>query len=201
MAYTIGLTGNIACGKSTVGRMLTELGADYVDTDAVVHGILASDTPQARAIVQRFGDSVKDPGGGILRSALGAIVFSDASKLRELEEILYPRVEEIVHERIANTTAPVIVIDGVRIFESGLADRLDELWVVTCSDETQRRRLAGDRGMQPHEIEVRLGSQPSLEAKLARADVIIDNSGDVAETHRFVESAYQAAAEKSRAPR
>src|SRR5215211_7455898 len=122
MAYTVGLTGNIACGKSTVGRMLVELGADYIDTDRIVHDLLAGDTPQARRIIERFGPSVAAADGGNIRSALGVIVFADSEKLRELERILYPRVEEIVHERIAATDAAVIVIDGVRIFESGLAE-------------------------------------------------------------------------------
>jgi dephospho-CoA kinase len=198
MAYTVGLTGNIACGKSTVGQMLVQLGADYVDTDGVVHDLLAQDTPQAREIIERFGSHVGAPDGGIIRSALGAIVFADPAKLRELESILYPRVEEIVDERIASTRAPVIVIDGVRIFESGLADRLDELWVVICSSDVQRARLARDRSMAPNDIEARLSSQPALEAKLARADVIIDNSGDPDETRKAAESGYSAALRKSR---
>jgi len=189
MAYTVGLTGNIACGKSTVGRMLVELGADYVDTDAIVHDLLAHDTPQAQQITERFGPAVAAPNGGIARAALGAIVFSDSAKLRELERILHPRVEEIVHERIKATSAPVIVIDGVKIFESGLSDELDELWVVVCSESAQRTRLARDRGMAAADIETRLNSQPPLEAKLAKARVVIDNSGELAETRRAVESA------------
>src|SRR5215204_2252524 len=167
MAYTVGLTGNIACGKSTVGRMLVELGADYVDTDAIVHDLLAHDTPQAQQTIERFGTTVAAPNGGVARAALGAIVFSDSAKLRELEHILHPRVEEIVHERIKATSAPVIVIDGVKIFESGLSDELDELWVVVCSASAQRTRLARDRGMAVADIEARLDSQPPLEAKLA----------------------------------
>jgi dephospho-CoA kinase len=198
MAYTVGLTGNIACGKSTVGRMLIELGADYVDTDAVVHDLLANDTPQAREIVRLFGPGVAAPNGGIIRSALGSIVFADSSKLRALEGILYPRVEEIVQDRIHNTRASVIVIDGVRIFESGLADRLNELWVVICSEEVQRARLANERGMAPQEIAARLRSQPALEKKLARADLVIDNSGELDETRRRVEAGYRSAVEKSR---
>jgi dephospho-CoA kinase len=198
MAYTVGLTGNIACGKSTVGRMLIELGADYVDTDAVVHDLLANDTPQAREIIRLFGSAVAAPGGGIIRSALGGIVFADSEKLRALERILYPRVEEIVHQRIASAEAPVIVIDGVRIFESGLADRLDELWVVICSPEVQRARLANDRGMASDDIDARLGSQPALDAKLARAEVVIDNSGDLEETRRAVEAGYQSTLRKTR---
>jgi dephospho-CoA kinase len=198
MAYTVGLTGNIACGKSTVGRMLIELGTDYVDTDAVVHDLLANDTPQAREIIESFGPAVAAPDGGILRAALGAIVFADSTKLRALERILYPGVEAIVHQRIAGTAAEVMVVDGVRIFESGLADRLDELWVVTCSDAVQRARLAGDRGMAPDDIQARLSSQPPLEAKLARADLVIDNSGDLAETRKVVEAGFASALEKSR---
>jgi dephospho-CoA kinase len=196
MAYTVGLTGNIACGKSTVGRMLVDLGTDYVDTDRVVHNLLAHFTPQSRQIIERFGPIVAAPGGGIVRSVLGKIVFADPAKLRELESILYPRVEEIVDERIASTQAPVIVIDGVRIFESGLADRLDELWVVICSGDVQRARLARDRGMAPAEIEARLRSQPALEAKLARADAVIDNSGDLDATRVAVAAAYSAVLSK-----
>ena len=196
MAYTVGLTGNIACGKSTVGRMLVELGADYVDTDRIVHDLLADDTPQARRIIDYFGPSVAAVDGSIIRSALGAIVFAEAEKLRELERILYPRVEEIVHERIDSTDARVIVIDGVRIFESGLAAELNEFWVVTCSAEAQRERLARDRGLASADIAARLTSQPPLDAKLARAAVVIDNSGDVAQTRRAVEAAYRRVTEK-----
>lgn len=196
MAYTVGLTGNIACGKSTVGRMLLELGADYLDTDRIVHDLLAGDTPQARRIIEQFGPTVAAGDGSIIRSALGAIVFREAEKLRELERILYPRVEEIVHERIAATDATVIVIDGVRIFESGLAAELDEFWVVTCSVEAQRERLARDRSMASADIAARLSSQPPLEAKLGRAAVVIDNSGDVVGTRRAVESAYRRVIEK-----
>ena len=192
MAYTIGLTGNIACGKSTIGRILVDCGADYIDTDAVVHNLLAEDSPQARQILEQFGPEAAAPGGGINRAALGAIVFRDAEKLRALERILHPAVEAIVEQRMKLTSAPVLMIDGVKIVESGFADRMDALWVVTCSEEHQRARLAEKRGMQPLDIEARLRSQPSLESKLARADIVINNDGSLEDTERQVREAYSA---------
>lgn len=191
MAYTIGLTGNIACGKSTVGRRLVELGAEYVDTDQVVHDLLGSDTSQAREIVERFGADIRAGSGGVDRKALGAVVFADPERLRELERILHPAVEEIVRQRIRSSTAPVVVIDGVKIVESGFADEMDELWVVTCSEAAQRERLRRDRGLGESEVEARLGSQPPLTAKLARARVVIDNSGSRSATLRQVDQAYE----------
>jgi dephospho-CoA kinase len=192
MPYTIALTGNIACGKSSVGKLIIALGADYLDTDRVVHEILAGPSPQVKLIIERFGESTRGADGGINRPALGAIVFSDPAALWDLERILHPSVEEVVRERIRNTPAAVLVIDGVKIFETGLAGELDELWVVTCSEEAQRDRLARDRGMSPSDIDARLRSQPPLEAKLASADLVSDNSGTPVDTATQVERAFQA---------
>lgn len=200
MAYTVALTGNIACGKSTVGGRLMELGAEYLDADQVVHELLDGNTNQARQIVERFGPGVRSATGGIDRKALGALVFADPERLRELERILHPAVEEIVRQRIRASAAPVFVIDGVKIVESGFADEMDELWVVTCSEDAQRERLAADRGLSEREIEARLASQPPPEAKQARASVMIDNSGSREDTERQVDRAYKRIVSKLESP-
>lgn len=190
MAYLIGLTGNIACGKSSAGRHLVELGAEYLDTDELVHQLLAAGTPESERVIARFGPAVRAPDGSVDRSALGALVFRDPVLLAELEEILHPAVTAMVRARAARTPAVVLVIDGIKIVEAGLADELDELWVVTCIPEVQRARLAEQRRLNSKEVEERLAAQPPMDEKLQRADVVIDNSGSLEETYAQVDQAF-----------
>src|SRR5215213_9587251 len=100
MAYRIGLTGNIACGKSTVGRLLVERGAEYVDADRLVHALMEPGTPENAAIVARFGPEVRAADGAIDRRALGALVWSDPAALKDLEAILHPGVRAVVRRRL-----------------------------------------------------------------------------------------------------
>src|SRR5437762_2329595 len=100
MAFVIGLTGNIACGKSTVGSILRGLGAEYVDADAIVHALLAAGTDTAARVVERFGPHIANPDGAIDRRALGAIVFRSPTLLAELERLLHPAVREEIRRRM-----------------------------------------------------------------------------------------------------
>ncbi len=191
MAYVIGLTGNIACGKSTIGRMLEELGAEYVDADVLVHKLMEPSTPQYHQIVQWFGRSILREDGTIDRRRLGNIVFHDPAALRELEQILHPGVRPLIRERIAKSRRPVVVVDAIKLIESGLYREVDSVWVVVCRPEQQRQRLRETRGLSDEEIEARLRSQPPQEEKLPYADVVIDNSGSLESTRRQVEEAFR----------
>jgi Dephospho-CoA kinase (EC 2.7.1.24) len=132
MPYIIGLTGNIATGKSTVARMLRDLGATVIDADRVAHEVMRAGTPVHRAVVETFGPQVLRPDGEIDRARLGAVVFSDPQALAQLEAIVHPAVLEEVARRIAAAPTPVVVVEAIKLIESGMAEAFDALWVTTC---------------------------------------------------------------------
>ncbi len=189
--YLIGLTGNIATGKSTVARMLAELGATVIDADRVAHEVMRAGTPVHRAVVEAFGEGILRPDGEIDRARLGAIVFSDPQALARLEAIVHPAVGEEVARRIAAAPTPVVVVEAIKLIEAGMARICNSLWVTTCSPEEQVRRLMADRSLSREEAERRVNAQPPQEEKIARADVVIRTDGTIEETREQVErSAY-----------
>ncbi len=188
----IGLTGNIACGKSTVLRQLQALGAYTIDADRLIHDILRKDGDAYAPVVAEFGDGILGEDGEIDRRALGKIVFSDPAKLRRLEEIEHPIVRRVIEGRIGEAQQPVVVLDAIKLIELGWADRCDMVWVVTCRREQQIERLMRTRGYSQPEAEMRADAQSPQEDKVARADVVIDNSGDVNDTRSQVLRAWKA---------
>ncbi len=186
MVYVIGLTGNIGCGKTTVGKILEQAGAEYIDADRIVHQLLEPSTPQYRQVVEKFGPGIILPDGTINRRRLGEIVFRDPARLRELEAILHPQVREIIRQRIAVSERPMVVVDAIKLIESGLYREVDSIWVVTCTPEQQRQRLRQTRGLSDEEIEIRIRAQPPQEEKVRYASVVIDNSGTLDDTRRQV---------------
>jgi dephospho-CoA kinase len=192
MPYRIGLTGNIACGKSTVGRLLVERGAEYVDADRLVHALMEPGTPEYGQIVERFGAAVVAADGRIDRPKLGGIVFADPAALRDLEAILHPGVRAEVHRRLAASTAAIFVVDAIKLLEGGLAREMDAVWVVTCPRAEQVRRLMVERGLSEEQAEVRISAQTSQEEKVRQATVVISNGGTLADTVRQVEAALAA---------
>jgi dephospho-CoA kinase len=188
--YLIGLTGNIGSGKSTVLRLLAELGAETVDADQLVHELLARDPDVIRAVIDVFGPQVANPSGGIDRARLGQRVFADPAALRRLEAIVHPAVGAEIDRRLATTTAPVVVIEAIKLVEAGMHARGDALWLVTCPPDVAIRRLVEERGMDEAETRRRLAAQAPIESKLAIADVVIDNGGTLEETRRQVEAAW-----------
>ena len=191
MPYRIGLTGNIACGKSTVGRLLVERGAEYVDADRLVHALMEPGTPENAAIVARFGPAVRDADGRIDRRALGSLVWSDPAALRDLEAILHPGVRAAVRRRLAESTAPAIVVDAIKLIEGGLAREMDAVWVVTCPRAEQVRRLVDTRGLTAAEAEARIGAQGPQEEKVRHATLVIHNDGSLADLERQVDAAWR----------
>jgi dephospho-CoA kinase len=190
--YLIGLTGNIACGKSTVGRLLVARGAEYVDADRLVHALMEPGTPESERIVERFGAEVRAADGRIDRARLGGIVFADPAALRDLEAILHPGVRLEIRRRMAASTAPILVVDAIKLLESGLAREMDAVWVVVCPRAEQVRRLVTERGLTEAQAETRIAAQTSQEEKARQATVVIENGGSLAETERQVEAALAA---------
>ncbi len=188
----LGLTGNIACGKSTVLQRLSELGAHTIDADAAIHTILKRDGLAYKPVVAEFGKSILQPDGEIDRRALGKIVFSDPQKLRRLEEIEHPIVRRYIDDLIKDAPAPVVALDAIKLIEAGWADKCDAIWVVTCTHPQQLERLMQTRGYSREEAEMRIDAQSPQQAKVARADTVIDNSGTLAHTRHQVDNAWQA---------
>ena len=188
----LGLTGNIACGKSTVLQRLGELGAYTIDADAAIHTILKHDGPAYEPVVAEFGKGILQPDGEIDRRALGKIVFSDPRKLRRLEEIEHPIVRRYIDNLIKDAPAPVVALDAIKLIEAGWADKCDAVWVVTCTRPQQLERLMRTRGYSREEAEMRIDAQSPQQAKVARADTVIDNSGTLTHTYHQVDAAWQA---------
>lgn len=189
--FVIGLTGNIACGKSTVVAMLVEKGAVAIDADRVYHELIAPDSPLWQALVHRYGELILGADRTIDRRRLGAIVFADASTLTDLDRITHPAVVAEVRHRLAEAWGGVVVVDAVKLLESGLDEFCDQVWLVLCTPEQQVERLMARNGLSEAEARRRVALQPDIEPKLQRADVTIDNSGTLANTARQVEQAWR----------
>ena len=189
----IGLTGPIGCGKSTVGGILAELGGVAVDADALVREATAPGEPAVAAIRERFGAAVFVSAGILDRSALAAVVFSDAAALHDLETIVHPRVRALIDvaiERAMQDGDPFVAIEAIKLVEGGLAGRCDEVWLIECEAATQRQRLLA-RGMDADDSERRISAQgEDLADRLAaHADRRIDTSGTRESLREHVEDA------------
>lgn len=192
--YLIGLTGNIATGKSTVANMLRDLGATVINADALTHELQRKGTPAYAAIITAFGGTVLSAAGEIDRQALGSIAFSDPEKLKQLEAIMHPAVAVESQRRIAAALTPIVVYEAIKLIEAGRASMCDAIWVVTARYEVQLERLTRDRKMSAAAARTRIEAQPPQSEKIKWASVVIDNSGSIGDTRRQVEAAFQAIA-------
>ena len=173
---TIAVTGPLASGKSTLVKMIGELGADTVSSDEMVHYLLAEDEETIATVARRFGEGVRGE-RGIDRKALAREVFGEAEALRDLEGILHPRVREETDKRAAASRADLFVAEIPLLFEGGGEERFDLTVAVTTPDE-RRQGWAEKRGMgedQRRAIEAR---QLTGQEKARRADVVVENDGD-----------------------
>lgn len=190
--YVIGLTGNIACGKSLVLRTLAELGAETIDADQVAREVMSWESAVLAEVARAFGPEVMKPDGSLDRRALARIVFSDPHQLARLEAIVHPPVVELIRRRLAESRSPVVVIDAIKLFEASLAGDCDEVWVVTCTPEQQLARLMARDRISEEEALLRIRAQPPQEEKVRRADRVIDNSGTIEDTIAQVRAAWAA---------
>lgn len=190
--FILGVTGNIATGKSTVTGMLAEMGATVIDSDLVYRELVGPGRPLVREIAARFGEEIVAVDCSLDRPALGVIVFTDPTALADLDRITHPAVIAEVDRRIAGIRSGVVVLDAVKLIESGHAERCDAVWVVVADPNVQVTRLMKRNKLPELEARRRVAAQPSLEAKLARADLVIDNSGSRDEIREHVERAWLA---------
>lgn len=190
----VGLTGGIASGKSTVSRMLVELGVRVVDIDAIARQVVAPGEPAWREVVDWLGRPYLLADGNLDRRKVADLVFADSSARARLEAIIHPRIAEIVDREVAAARAEglkALVLDVPLLFEAGWADRVDEVWVVYADDETRLKRLQERDKLSRRAAEARLAAQMSLAEKVRQASVVIDNSRDIEYTGRQVMAAWR----------
>lgn len=190
--FVLGVTGNIASGKSTVSAMLAKLGATIIDSDLVYRELVSAGQPLLSQLVERFGPTIVADDGNLDRPSLAAIVFRDPHALADLDRITHPAVIAEVDSRVERVHDGVIVLDAVKLIESGHAERCDAVWVVVAGPEIQVRRLVQRNHVSPEEARRRVDTQPPLDVKLVHADRIIDNAGTRDETWEQVVQAWHA---------
>jgi len=173
----IGLTGGIGSGKSTVSQFLAELGAVIIDADRVGHEAFKPDTELWREVVVAFGRQVLTPSGEIDRKKLGEIVFGNAELLRRLNQIMHPRMYDMVKaqlEEYRRRGVEVVVLEAPLLLEVGWDSLVDEVWVTVASEATVLKRLQERVGLSKEESLARIRSQLSSEERIRRADVVIN---------------------------
>jgi len=188
MTLRIGLTGPIGCGKSAMAAALAERGGVVIDADDLAREATAPGSAALDAIRARFGAAVLSSDGSLDRAALARRVFANSLALRDLEAIVHPAVRPLIEREVKaaeSAGAPFVVVEAIRLAEAGYAARCDEVWLVTCTPQEQRQRLAL-RGYPTDEIERRMASQGADLAERLRpyATRVIEASGSLGETMR-----------------
>jgi dephospho-CoA kinase len=189
--YVIGLTGNIAMGKSLILRMLQHLGAYTIDADALAHRVMAPNAPAYKPIVQEFGQFILTPQKEIDRNKLATIVFADPDALAKLERITHPLIRGAIDMLIQRSNRKIVVVEAIKLIEGELADQVDAIWVVDSTPENQMRRLIAKRRMSPEDAKRRVMFQNPQQDKLARADVVITNNGSPEDAWKQVQAAWR----------
>ncbi|MFH2103817.1 MAG: dephospho-CoA kinase [Chloroflexota bacterium] len=180
--FVIGLTGNIATGKSVVRRMLEHLGAYGIDADALAHRAISKGAPGYQATLDQFGKWILDSQGEIDRARLASVVFNEPEALNHLEAIVHPLVEHAVDLMIQRASQRVIVIEAIKLLEGTLGSQCDTIWVTYSPEEVQKDRLMRKRSMTADEALHRIRIQTPQDAKKAAANLVITNIGSFEET-------------------
>ncbi len=188
--YVIGLTGNIAVGKSVVRQMLQHLGAYTIDADGLTHQAMSPAAPAYKPIVQTFGQFILNPDKTINRQLLGQIVFSNPQALSKLEAITHPIIRGAINTLVSRAKQRVIVIEAIKLLDGELAEACDVVWVVDASPETQLKRLIEKRKMTEADARQRMLAQSAQADKLKRANVVIHNDGNIEDTWKQVQIAW-----------
>lgn len=190
----IGLTGSIGTGKSEAARYLAQLGAEVIDADQVGHEAY---TPQSEAwhnVVGAFGKEILDSNGEVDRKKLGDIVFSNPDQLSRLNQIMHPLMARMVAEEIEDLRGQgveVAVVEAALLFEAGWDSLVGEVWVTDSSEDLVIQRLSERNGLTQEEARKRISSQMDRSERLSRADLVIDNSGDIAAMESTIDEMWE----------
>jgi dephospho-CoA kinase len=180
----IGLTGGIGTGKSSVAKVLQELGAVLISADRLGHQAYSPNTQTWREVVEAFGPEILSPGGEINRHKLGAIVFADPQALKKLNSIVHPQIRRLAEQKLQELRrqkVDTIVVEAALLFEAGWDSLVDEVWVTYAPEEIVLTRLQGRDGLSRQEVQKRINSQLPFDERARRSSVIINNSGTLQE--------------------
>jgi dephospho-CoA kinase len=193
MPRIIGLTGNIACGKTSVGQILLSLGVErYIDADALVHRLYEAHQPIAQAVSEAFGPLVLASDGSVDRNVLGSIVFHNAEAMQCLEQMVHPAVHTALLAEISLvSSAGIVVVDAVKLLETRSGLLCQRKWLVICPAEQQIARLIARNHLNLEDAQARVCAQPDISRRLALVDEVIDNGGTLEQTHLQVVAAFE----------
>jgi dephospho-CoA kinase len=189
--FVIGLTGNIATGKSVVRRMLEHLGAYTIDADALTHRAYAKGAPGYQQVVDNFGKWLINKDGEIDRSKLGNLVFNNHEAMSQLEAIAHPLVRQATEILIKRSIQPVVVIEAIKLLEGDLRNVCDSIWVTNAPEEVQVERLMRKRGMSRDQATERIHMQSAQSTKVAVANIVITNTGSYDTLWKQVNAAWK----------
>ena len=195
----IGLTGGIASGKTTVSGILKELGACVLDADRVGHEAYLPNTQTWREVVAAFGEEILTPDNEIDRGKLGALVFKVPANMKKLTDIMWPRMYDMVSERIEEQRkkgAVVMVVEAAVLLEAKWDPLTDEVWVAVAPEKTVIERLRESKGMTEEQARDRISAQMSPEERMKRADVVIHNDSGLGELREKVLEAWKSRVEQ-----
>ena len=179
-AFSVGLTGGIGCGKSTVADLFAELGASIVDTDVIAHGLTAPHGPAMPAILAEFGPDFATPEGALDRARMRTLVFSDATARTRLEAILHPRIRDATAAAAAIATGPYVIYVVPLLIESGTwRERVSRVLAIDCSEDTQVARVMRRSGLTADAVCAIMAAQVTRQQRLAAADDVIENDDGV----------------------
>ena len=190
--FVVGLTGNIATGKSVVRKMLEHLGAYGIDADALGHRAISKGAPGYSSVVETFGIWILGTDGQIDRAKLGRLVFSDPEAMDLLEDIVHPQVRQAIDILVRRSKHKIIVIEAIKLLESGLRNYCNTIWVTDASEEIRLQRLINKRKMSEDDALERIHAQSAQAIKIKAAEIIIYNSKSFEDTWKQVVSAWQA---------
>lgn len=192
----VGITGGIACGKTTVSDFLAEKGAIPINADEIGHQLLKADSPVLNVLINTFGQEILEDTGDVSRKKLGAIVFKDKAAREQLNSILHPliiqRSRARARQRVTEDPNCIVLLDAPLLIEAGAYDTVDLIVVVTAPTETQLQRtlarsIAHGRPLTESDVQARIDAQMPLTEKVTYADVVIENKGTLEELHRQVD--------------
>ena len=196
----VGITGGIACGKTTVSELLTEKGAIPINADEIGHQLLKAGSPVIDELTDAFGHDILETSGDVSRKKLGAIVFQNKTARERLNSILHPLIIQRSRARarqlVTEDSTCVVLLDAPLLIEAGAYDTVDLIVVVTASPETQLRRtlersIAQGRRLTETEVQARIDAQMPVSEKVKYADVVIENEGTLEELHRQVDELWE----------
>jgi dephospho-CoA kinase len=196
----VGITGGIACGKTTVSELLAEKGAIPINADEIGHQLLKADSPVIGELVDAFGQEILEESGDVSRKKLGAIVFNDKSARERLNTILHPLIIQRSRARarqlVMEDPSSVVLLDAPLLIEAGAYNSVDLIVVVTASPETQLQRIlersqVQNRPLSETEAQARIDAQMPVKEKVKYADIVIENEGALDELNKQMDAFWE----------